>query len=257
MMQKFLKGYEKASNLDDKKYGNHFPSGVKRADFLLFDSQVVCEVKRTLNIKVQHQVEKQFSKGDLSGQNFKRDFYSRVNHDLSEANKQIRDSKKALNCPDAIGLVVLENLIKYDLSVLSLIDASQRKMLGGLEHVDGVLCLDMVNTFLGSDGKLCRPSQLVLRGDEKSARLSELVQQLMGDFCEHLGMPFDNEFYIKSIEQVWRTKQGEYRGYEAKFDLRTPPIKTTRDWKKQLANFLNRWWYVIPLPSILYDCFIR
>lgn len=259
MMQEFLERYGKAINLNGEQYDGHFPEGVKRADFLLFDGQVICEAKKIQNIKVQHQVEKIASRGNLSKQNFKRDFYNPINNHLKTANKQIKESKKALNYPDALGLVVLENLIETDLSVLSLIDASIRKMRGGLEHVDGVLCLDRVNVFSGPDGEPFSLMQLVGRDpdSERSARLSELMQQLESDFCEHLGTPFYNNFTIKTIEQVWQTKQGKYWAYKAKFDLQTPTIETTPDWKKQLANFLNKWWWVIPLPSILCDQFIR
>lgn len=258
MMRKFLERYGRSVDLDRKQYNSYFSQGVARADFLLFDGQVICEVKEIQNVKVQHQVEKLASKSRLSEQNFKRDFYNSINQALTKANKQIEQSKEALSYPDALGLVVLENLIQSDLSVLSLIDASNRKMLDGLKHVDGVLCLDMVNTFSDPDSKLVRLSQLVMRDSQRSTKLGELLQQLMSDFCDDLDIPFYKEFSIRAGEQVWQTnKDGKYQAYKAKFDLQTPITKAKSGLKEQLAKFLDKWWWVISLPAILYDWFIR
>lgn len=257
MIREFLEKYERAINLDSRQYNTHFPQGVERSDFLLFDGQIICEVKEIQNIKVQHQVEKLARKGNLSEQNFKRDFYNSINKALSKANRQIEESKNALNRSDTLGLVILENLIQSDLSVLSLIDAANRKMLGGLEHVDGVLCLDMVNTFSGSEGKRVRPTQLVMRDTERSARLGKLLQQLMSDFCAHSDTPLYNGFTIGAGEQVWQTNQdGKYQAYKAKFDQQTFVSEVKTGWKKQIVKFLDKWWWVIPLLAILYDWFI-
>ncbi|MBH8573606.1 hypothetical protein I8752_11380 [Nostocaceae cyanobacterium CENA369] len=258
MMREFLEVYGQAINLDGKQYDSYFSHGIDRSDFLLFDSQVVCEVKDIQNIKVQHQVEKLARKSNISKQNFQRDFYNSINKALSKANGQIEESKKALGCTDALGLVILENLIEDDLSVLSLIDASNRKMLGGLVHIDVVLCLDMVNTFSNSEGKPVRPVKAVMRDTERARKLSKFLQQLMSDFCNNSDTPLYYPFTIKMGEQVWSTNQyGIYQGYKAKFNLQSFEPEVNTDWKKQIAQFLNKWWWVIPLPAILYDWFIR
>ncbi|MBD1846673.1 hypothetical protein H6F89_25275 [Cyanobacteria bacterium FACHB-63] len=163
MMREFLQQYENARDLDSKQYDCHFDQGVDRADFLLFENQIVCEIKEIQNIKVQYQVEKLARRGNISDQNFKRDFYNSINKALSKANRQIEQSRSTLNHPNALGLVILGNLIQDELSVLSLIDASNRKMLSGLDCVDGVFCVDFVNTFSNSEGKPERPAQLLLR----------------------------------------------------------------------------------------------
>ncbi|OBQ10662.1 MAG: hypothetical protein AN482_09425 [Anabaena sp. LE011-02] len=258
MMKEFLERYEKAINLDNQEYNSYFINGKNRADFLLFDSQIVCESKGFSSIDIKGKVEKQALKIPISEQNFKPDFYNRINEVLRKANNQIKDSKEVLNYPDALGLVILENLIQSDLSVLSLIDASNRTMLGGLEHIDGVLCLDIVNNFSDSDGKPVRLSQLVIRDTEKSIKLNELLQKLMNDFCDYSDMPFKDGFIIKEGEQIWQTNQnGKYLTYKAKCDLRIPTSEIKLNWKKQLANFLDKWWWIIPFPVILYDWFIR
>lgn len=258
MIREFLEQYEDANDLDSKRYDCYFTQGVDRADFLLCENKVICEVKEVQNIKIQHQIEKLARKGSISEQNFKRDFYNSINKALSKANKQIEESKDALNCSNALGLVVLENLIQSDLSVLSLIDAANRKMSSGLQHIDGVFCIDMVNTFSNSEGKPVRPAQLMLRDTERSAKLSKLLQPLIRDFCEYSGSPFYDGFTIETGEQVWQTDQnGRYYTYEAKFDWQTPVTENKPDWKAQIAEFLNRWWWVIPLPAILYDWFVR
>jgi hypothetical protein len=257
-MKEFLERYEKAINLDNQEYNSYFINGKNRADFLLFDSQIVCESKGFSSIDIKGKVEKQALKIPISEQNFKPDFYNRINEVLRKANNQIKDSKEVLNYPDALGLVILENLIQSDLSVLSLIDASNRTMLGGLEHIDGVLCLDIVNNFSDSDGKPVRLSQLVIRDTEKSIKLNELLQKLMNDFCDYSDMPFKDGFIIKEGEQIWQTNQnGKYLTYKAKCDLRIPTSEIKLNWKKQLANFLDKWWWIIPFPVILYDWFIR
>jgi hypothetical protein len=257
-MKEFLERYEKAINLDNQEYNRYFINGKNRADFLLFDSQIVCESKGFSSIDIKGKVEKQALKIPISEQNFKPDFYNRINEVLRKANNQIKDSKEVLNYPDALGLVILENLIQSDLSVLSLIDASNRTMLGGLEHIDGVLCLDIVNNFSDSDGKPVRLSQLVIRDTEKSIKLNELLQKLMNDFCDYSDMPFKDGFIIKEGEQIWQTNQnGKYLTYKAKCDLRIPTSEIKLNWKKQLANFLDKWWWIIPFPVILYDWFIR
>jgi hypothetical protein len=224
----------------------------------LFNSQIICEVKEIQNIKVQHQVEKLARKGAISEQNFRRDFYNSINKALSKANRQIEKSKQALGYSDALGLVILENLIKSDLSILSLIDASKRKMLGGLAHIDVVLCLDMVNTFSKSEGEHVRPVQVLMRDTERARKLSELLRNLMSDFCSQSETPLYYGFTIATGEQIWNINQdGKYQGYKAKFNFQSFEPETKADWRKQLAQFLNKWWWVIPLPAVLYDWFVR
>lgn len=259
-MRQFLEEvYEQASNLEGKEYDIHFPEGVKRSDFLLFGDQVVCEFKEIEKIKVRHQVEKLALKGESSEKNFKRDFYNSINEALKKANKQIEASKKAVNVPNALGLVILENLIQDDLSVLSLIDAADRKMLGGLANVDCILCLDFVNTFSNPDGSSpVRPAQALARDTERSRELCELLDQLMKTFCEKSSTPLLNGFNLEKGDQVWLTDtQGKYKKYEAKIDFELPVLKIEPNWKQQLAYFLDKWWWLIPLPAIFYDWFVN
>jgi len=260
MMRQFLEEvYEQASNLEDKEYNIHFPEGVKRSDFLLFGNQVVCEFKEIENIKVWHQVEKLAVKGESSKKNFKRDFYNSINEALKKANKQIEASKKALNILDALGLVILENFIQDDLSVLSLIDAANGKMVGGLVNVDCILCLDSVNTFSNPDGSSpVRPAQALVRDTERSRKLCEFLDQLMKAFCEESSTPLLYGFNLEKIDQIWLTNtQGKYKKYEAKIDFELPVLKIEPNWKQRLAHFLDKWWWLIPLPAIFYDWFVN
>lgn len=251
--------YEQAANLESKEYDAYFPEGVKRSDFLLFGGQVVCEFKEIEKIKVRHQVEKLARKGESSEKNFKRDFYNSINKALKTANTQIEASKKALDVPNALGLVILENLIQDDLSVLSLIDAANRKMLGGLVNVDCVLCLDFVNTFSNPDGSNpVRPAQVLARDAERSRRLCELLDQLMKTFCEKSSTPFLDGLNIEKGDQVWLTDtQGKYKKYEAKVDFKLPVSEVKSNWIQRLAHCLDKWWWLIPLLAILYDWFVN
>lgn len=260
MMREFLETYNQAINLDDKSFDKYFPPKRGRSDFLLFDSQVICEFKEVQNIQIPNKIEKLSQKENLSEQGLKRDLYNSIEKALSKANKQIQDTKIALNLPDALGLIVLENTIANDLSVLSLIDAVNRKMIvpGGLIHTDCVLCLDFVNTFSESDSKPVRPAQTVSRDTVSAEKLSNFLSQLMREFCECLETPLFEDWVIEKGDQDWSTDaSGEYKSYAAKVDFKSPAVKEEYDWIQRVARFLNRWWWVVPLPFICYDLFIR
>lgn len=260
MMRQFLENvYKQASNLGGKEYDIHFPKGVKRSDFLLFGDQVICEFKEVENVKVRHQVEKLILKGESSEKNFKRDFYNSINEALKKANIRIEASKKVLGVHNALGLIILENLIQDDLSVLSLIDAANRKMLRGLANVDCILCLDFVNTFSNPDGSNpVKPAQALVRNTERSRQLCELLNQLMKDFCESSNTPFLDGFNLEKGDQVWLADtQGKYKKYEAKVDFKLSASEVEPNWKQQLAHFLDKWWWLIPLSAIFYDWFIN
>ena len=258
MMREFLEAYNQAINLDDESYNKYFPQGRGRSDFLLFNSQVICEFKEIQNIQVPKMVEKLSRKENISEQNLKRDLYNSIENALSKANKQIQDTKIALNLPDALGLIILENQIANDLSVLSLIDAANRKMMApeGLIHTDCVLCLDFVNTFSRADSKPVIPAQAVSRDTVSAAQLSNLLSQLMREFCEYLKTPLFEDWVIKKGDQDWFTDiSGKYKTYAAKVDYKSPNLED--DWMQRLNQFLNRWWWIIPLSFICYNWFIR
>jgi hypothetical protein len=258
MMREFLEVYRQAINLDEKQYDCYLSKGVDRADFLLFDKQVICEVKEIQSIKIPSKVEKLSRKENLSEQNLKRDLYNSINNALSKANGQIEATKNVLNYLDALGLVILENSILKDLSVLSLIDAANRKMIGGLINVDCVLCLDFVNTFSDSESKPVTYAQVVARDTENARKLCDLLDRLIRDFCSQSDTPLLEGFHMEKGDQVWLTdKHGKYRTYEAQLDFKLPVSAVKANWRKRLAQLLDKWWWVIPIPAILYDWFIR
>lgn len=258
MIQDFLETYSQASNLDEKQYDCYFPQGVKRADFILFDEQVICEVKKCQSIEIQNKVEKLSGKDNLSEQSLKRDLFNSINIALSEANKQIESSRKSLNHPDALGLVILENLMPRDLSVLSLVGVANRKMLRGLINVDCVLCIDFTNTFSNAEGNPIKFAQTLARDNERSKKLCELLNQLMSDLCQQSGTPFLDGFDIESGSETWSVNQhGKYRTYKARVDFKAPESGVELNWKQQLAQLIAKWWWVIPLPAIIYDLFVR
>jgi hypothetical protein len=116
----------------------------------------------------------------------------------------------------------------------------------------------MVNTFSKFEGEHVRPVQVVMRDTARARKLSEPLRNLMSDFCNQSETPFYDGFTIATGEQIWSIDQdGKYKAYKAKFDFQSFEPEINDDWRKQLAQFLNKWWWVIPLPAILYDCFIR
>jgi len=257
-MREFLETYIQAINLDDKQYNFYFPDGVGRSDFLLFDKQVVCEVKEIQTIRVQSKIEKLARRKDLSEQDFKRDLYNSIEKAFSKANKQIQDTKQVLNLPNAFGLIIIENAIPEDLSFLSLMDASDRKMNGGLVNTDCVLCLDFVNTFSNSEGKQFRPAQVVSRDTEQAKKLSKFLSQLIVDFCNQSETPLLTDWAVERGSQDWFIDaSGKYKSYSAKVDFKLPISDKHYTWRQQVAHFLDRWWWIIPLPFIFYDWFVR
>ena len=143
----------------------------------------MCECKDMRNIDISKRVEYLLGKHEGSRQGFKRDLYHSISSALSKSNKQIRDTKIALDLPRPLGLVILENMIPSNLSVVTLIDAADRKMLNGLDSVDAVLCADFVNIYSDADGNPSRPIQIVTRKTVQSKLLYHLIWRLIQDFC--------------------------------------------------------------------------
>jgi hypothetical protein len=258
-MQDFLRTYKNAINLDDHSYDDYFPKGCSRSDFLLFDSQIICEFKEIRNIQISSQIEKISQKLNISEQDSKRNLYNSIERSLSKANKQIYATQKALDLHNSLGLVIIENKIPSDLSIISLMDAANRKMMnpGGLENIDCILCLDFINTFSQPDGTLVRPAQLVLRDSKRAMRLSNLVSRIMEDFCHESDTPFSEGWDVEKCDQEWLVENGKYKIYSAKIDFK--PLKVEKDSSnfQKIADFLGHYWWVIPLPFIFYDWFLQ
>lgn len=259
MMREFLETYGQAINLDGKQYDYYFPEGVKRADFLLFDEQVVCEIKEIKNIEIPSKVEKLASKRNLSELDLKRDLYASINRILSKANKQLGWTKNALSCPDAFGLIILENFQVENLSVLSLLCASERKMVQGLVNVDCVLCFDSVNAFSNLEQTI-RLAQTIARDSEKARQLYKLTTQLMRDFCNSSNSLLFQEINIDKGAEKWLVdRYGKFKKYEAKVDFKLPVLEAKPDWRQQLAQvfrLLAKLCWIISLLAVLRDWFI-
>jgi hypothetical protein len=163
MMREFLRRCGFATGIDRKEFDRFFAHGLKRSDFLLFGDEVICELKEILAINVEKQVAKLRTKGPVPTEVFNRYFCNSVINDLNKANEQIADTRIALNCPEALGLVVLENCIPAKLSALTLLGAADQLMLKGLPAIDGILCLDITNFFESPDGGKIRLCQLLRR----------------------------------------------------------------------------------------------
>ena len=220
MILDFLKGYTHAVTLDDKAFNSFFPSGVERSDFLLFNKEIVCEVKEIKNFQVSARVERLAKKEGGTSGDLKRDLYNTIRNGLRTANRQIRETKTALKSNGAFGLIILENLIPKDLSVLSLLDAANKKVAQGLESVDGVLCLDFVNAFVDGNGSHIRPSQILVRDSVPSKKLYELVGRMLTDFSANLKVPLQTNFHISEVGQAWNIDTaGKYRGYDATLNI--------------------------------------
>ena len=142
---------------------------------------------------------------------------------LSKADKQIKETKKALNRPDAIGLIIIENHIPNDISVLSLLDAASRKMESGLDSTEGILCLDFINTVINQKGHRSHLTQLVLPEEEETEqtkRLYGLVEILMTDYCKAKGSAIYSGYDTLDVEQRWSIGDGgEFKKYDGNVSI--------------------------------------
>lgn len=215
-MLDFLNQYAKAISLDGVKFKNLFPQGVRKSDFLLFEDSTICEYKEVKSFNVGKRIEHLVRKNSGLARNLKRDLYKTINKVLNLSNQQIKDSREALNMPESLGLVIIENQISNDLSILALMDAADRKMQSGLECIDGILCLDFINTFADENGNRICPAQLVVRDTERSERLHILVGEMLNDFGINNHIPIQDGFNIAKADQIWKTdKAGRYENLNA------------------------------------------
>lgn len=230
MMLDFLNGYSKAVSLDGERFKNAFPDGSQKSDFLLFEETTVCEFKDLVNFDVQKRVENVAKKGVRSEQDLKRDLYNTIENALSKANKQIKETKEKLQLPMALGLVIIENHIPSDISVLALMDAANRKMMNGVDNVDGVLCLDFVNTFVSTDGEHIQPAQIVIRDTKRSKDLSDLVGRLMEDFSVSRNSPLLRNLDVSKADQMWTVKSdGQYGKFSASLSINNNDDSSTKN----------------------------
>lgn len=216
-MLNFLKQYPQAIDLDEEHFDLYFPQGRQRSDFLLFDETTICEFKDLCKFDVKKRVEHVARKEFTTENNLKRDLYNTIEKNLSKANKQIKETKKALDKPNAIGLIIIENHIPHDISVLSLLDAAERKMKNGLDSTDGILCLDFINTIINNEGFRSHLTQLVFPVEEETEKTKELyslVEKLMEDFCNNRGSAIYSGHDTQELEQHWSVDaDGKYKKY--------------------------------------------
>lgn len=219
-MRQFLDHWSLATSLDRKEFDAAFPPGTNRADYLLFDRQVICEMKEFQTIDVEKQVQKLSKKGPLPTKVFNQYFCNSVILAIEKANNQIADTTGALNCPDAAGLIVLENCIPEKMSGLTLFSAADQVM-EKMSNLDCALILDLVNYFEGPKGDKMRFCQLLCNRHERSARLGELMPVIMRNFSEQMSVPVKEGYVLESAEQVWQgDSSGVFHKYKASLRFR-------------------------------------
>lgn len=230
MMLDFLNQYSKAISLDSERFKKAFPEGVQKSDFLLFEETTICEFKELLNFDIKKRVEHVAQKTIRSEQDLKRDLYNTIENTLKKANNQIKETKETLQSPSALGLVIIENHIPSDISVLTLMDAANRKMMNGIDNVDGVLCLDFVNTFKSRKGEHIHPAQIVIRNTDRSKNLSDLAEKLMEDFSKNRNTALYANFNISKADQIWTVKpDGSYCKFNAALQIKNNDATFSED----------------------------
>lgn len=210
----FLRQSRHAEFLELPKFVGRFPPNIEKADFLLFEGAAVCEVKEIQAIDFPGRIQKLIGKDP---KNFKRDAYNTINQALSKANNQIEDTKKTLDLLNAVGIVVIDQQIANKSSVLSVIDAADRKMLGGLVAVDAVLCLDVVNVFNDDVGNPAHIGQCVIRNSLASRKAAQICEQMVDEFLAVIGHP-KKSLSISNAHHTWNfNKEKRFVSYEARF----------------------------------------
>jgi hypothetical protein len=212
--QEFLLKYQNAECLDLPKFSNAFPQGVERADFLLFDGAAICEVKQIETVNFPVRIQKLIGK---EPENFKRDAYRAINQVLSKANDQIEETKRALRFPNAVGIVVLDHQIPKNSSILSVIDAADRKMKGGLATVHAALCLDVLNVFKDQSGRPVRICQCLHRDTIESKKAAEICQKVFDSYLATIRSPKTDVSIADAYHRWVFDKDSQFVRYEAGF----------------------------------------
>jgi hypothetical protein len=257
MMLEFLRTYRNAVSLDDPKYASCFPPNKQKADFLLFENLVICEVKDICTIDMPAQVERVKKKPDLSSYDVARDVSRSIIAYLHDAARQIHDTSEVLDLPDALGLAIMENHISETMSSAVLFAVADSEMRRAIPAIDGVLCLDLVNAFTRCDGDSIRLAQLVCRPGKRSEKLSRFVgDRLMVDFFKHTNIPLRSGHTVEKLEQVWVTDQyGKFQNYKAKVDLAAPVPRIGI--RQSILRFVAKWAILFGLGWILLVWLIR
>jgi hypothetical protein len=255
MMLDFLRTYRDAVSLDDPKYASCFPQEKQKADFLLFQNLVICEVKDICTIDMPTQVERVRKK--RNSHDVGRDVSRSIIAYLHDAARQIQDTREVLDLPQAVGLMIMENHIPETLSSAVLIAAADPEMQKTIRAIDGVLCLDFVNAFTSSCGDSIRLAQLVCRPGDRSEKLCRLVgERLMVDFSKHTNIPLRAEYPIEKLEQTWVTNQkGKFQKYTAKVDL-AGPDREPSTWQR-ILRLVAKWAIVFGLGWVVLVWLIR
>jgi hypothetical protein len=252
----FLSSYKHAISLDDKKFDRRFKKGEGRADFLLFGTQIVCELKEFREVDIPAHVERVWKKGDIKKEFIETAIARSIHDELRNKAGQVRDTKNALCLHRALGLVILENRRPGDVSAVVLVSAANWQLQRGLDAVDGVLCVDLVNTFKAEAGEpdVMHFAQMILRPTRKGRRLSKLIKRrLMPDLTNHYGMPFRTGYDLATANHSWHVgSDGTFETYKARVTFRESDecaMETTR----RVLSWIGKWaWLVGLIVAIIY-----
>jgi hypothetical protein len=256
MMLEFLKTYNEAENLDDHRFDQYFPDGVNRADFMLFQRRVICEVKDFEAINIPAAVERVWKRrAELAGGdglNVARN----IRDEVRSKGKQINATKSALGLRKALGLIIVENHRPTDLSALVLIEVVNRELQRALGDVDAVLCVDFKNQFTSADGAI-RLAQIVPRRTRRGRRLTKLVDRFMADFSRVSGITVHPNHNLAVAEHGWHTDaQGKFVKYHARIEFESRDA-TWRETLRPLLQFLAKWAWLIGLALALCHWLLR
>ena len=244
-MLEFLANYRNAVSLDELQYARQFPPKKDKADFLLFGTQIICEVKNKHDVDIPRQVERVWPKRNRPSEQVARDVARPLIKDLHDAARQIRDTREVLGLPNSCGLVVLENHVPGTLSSAAFIAAADSEMQRGLPEIDCVLCLDFVNTFSRSSTDVVRLAQLVCRPGKRSEKLAKLINRpLLDDFTKYSGAPLHRGHLIERLHQTWITdRSGKFVGYKARVDF--AERDTTRTKIARVLRVASKWSWIV------------
>ncbi len=216
MFRQFLEQSSIAMNLDRGEFDRLFGQGIPRADFLLFDRSVVYEVKEVENLDVERQVRKLAKKGIMATDVFNQHFCNSIINALRKANRQVSCTKNALGLPNALGLIILENLIPEKMPALTLLSVANQMMEKELPSFEGVLCADMINYLEDGTGDKVRLVQLMARGTPDSERLATFTDTLVKNMCSQQSIRFRPNVKLDAAHQLWHAEaDGKYKRYAA------------------------------------------
>lgn len=243
-------------NIDDlTKEIDH--DGIQIADYMFLERQIVCEIK-TLNKDTKEKIDKiiedmedredypifygewgvdkilkNLSNGEEIQRKMAESVTSPIEDKIKDANRQIRDTKRLFELPNAKGIVIIINesvdILDADLSKWRINRCLTKKSKSGtsrFESIDAVWFLDEAHQLLVRPG-LKGPISLQILGPSDDEFVSNYIDYLMTQLAAYVGIPIE---FIS--EENLRKEQIRGKDFSNKKDEGSQKVTRQEFWEK-------------------------